>query len=71
MIDLHLHTTASDGRLAPTDLVAAAVSAGITTLAVTDHDTLGGLDEAAAAASADKRRAVRARHRDHGRRGWP
>ena len=52
MIDLHLHTTASDGHLDPADLVAAAVSAGITTLAVTDHDTLGGLEEAAAAASA-------------------
>lgn len=52
MIDLHLHTTASDGALAPAALVARAASAGITTLAVTDHDTTGGLDEARAAASA-------------------
>ncbi|MBA3641618.1 MAG: PHP domain-containing protein [Acidobacteria bacterium] len=52
MIDLHLHTTASDGALGPAALVARAASAGITTLAVTDHDTTGGLDEARAAASA-------------------
>ena len=51
MIDLHLHTTASDGALAPAALVARAAAAGITTLAVTDHDTTGGLDEARAAAS--------------------
>ena len=52
MIDLHLHTTASDGALAPASLVARAAAAGITTLAVTDHDTTGGLDEARAAAGA-------------------
>lgn len=40
MIDLHTHTTASDGRCAPVDLVARAVTAGVTTLAVTDHDTV-------------------------------
>lgn len=51
MIDLHLHTTASDGALAPSALVARAAAAGITTLAVTDHDTTRGLDEARAAAS--------------------
>lgn len=52
MIDLHLHTTASDGALAPAALVARAAAAGITTLAVTDHDTTGGLAEARAEASA-------------------
>ena len=52
MIDLHLHTTASDGALAPAVLVARAASGGITTLAVTDHDTTGGLDEARSAADA-------------------
>ena len=52
MIDLHLHTTASDGALAPAALVARAAAAGITTLAVTDHDTTGGLDEARAEAAA-------------------
>jgi predicted metal-dependent phosphoesterase TrpH len=39
MIDLHTHTTASDGRLSPAQLVARASSAGVTVLAVTDHDT--------------------------------
>lgn len=51
MIDLHLHTTASDGRLAPRDLVARAAVAGVTVLAVTDHDTTDGLVEAAAEAA--------------------
>ena len=40
MIDLHTHTTASDGRLSPSQLVARAASAGVTVLAVTDHDTV-------------------------------
>ena len=52
MIDLHLHTTASDGTLGPAALVERAVAAGITTLSVTDHDTTAGLDEARAAAAA-------------------
>lgn len=43
MIDLHLHTTASDGRLAPAELVERAAAAGITTMSVTDHDTVAGL----------------------------
>jgi 3',5'-nucleoside bisphosphate phosphatase len=51
LIDLHLHTTASDGALPPAALVARAVAAGIRTLAVTDHDTTNGLAEAAAAAA--------------------
>ena len=51
MIDLHLHTTASDGRSTPADLVAEAASAGCHTIAVTDHDTVAGLDRAAAAAA--------------------
>jgi predicted metal-dependent phosphoesterase TrpH len=46
MIDLHLHTTASDGLLAPRPLVRRAAAAGLTTMAVTDHDTVGGLAEA-------------------------
>ena len=45
-IDLHAHTTASDGTLAPADVVARAARRGVTTLAITDHDTLGGLVEA-------------------------
>lgn len=45
-VDLHTHTTASDGSLRPSDLVKQAAAAGIDVLAVTDHDTLGGLEEA-------------------------
>jgi 3',5'-nucleoside bisphosphate phosphatase len=50
VIDLHLHTTASDGRSAPDALVREAAAAGVHTLAVTDHDTVAGLAEATAAA---------------------
>lgn len=50
MIDLHLHTTASDGRCAPEVLVREAYDKGIRTLAVTDHDTMAGVAPAAAAA---------------------
>ena len=45
MIDLHLHTTASDGRLTPAELVALAASAGIAVMAVTDHDTVASCAE--------------------------
>lgn len=50
-IDLHAHTTASDGSLSPTELVRKAAALGLTALAVTDHDTLGGLAEAQSAAA--------------------
>src|SRR5438270_2474585 len=50
MIDLHTHTTASDGRRAPADLVAYAAESGVTVLSVTDHDTVAGCDTASAAA---------------------
>jgi 3',5'-nucleoside bisphosphate phosphatase len=46
VIDLHLHTTASDGLLSPGALVQRAAGAGLTTIAVTDHDTVAGLGEA-------------------------
>lgn len=49
--DLHTHTTASDGTLPPADLVRRAHAAGITCLAVTDHDTFDGLPEAQAEAA--------------------
>jgi predicted metal-dependent phosphoesterase TrpH len=42
VVDLHTHTTRSDGLLEPRDLVASAAAAGIRTLAITDHDTLAG-----------------------------
>lgn len=48
-VDLHAHSTASDGALAPAALVAAAAAAGVSTLALTDHDTTAGLAEAMAA----------------------
>jgi 3',5'-nucleoside bisphosphate phosphatase len=52
VIDLHLHTTASDGTLTPSDLVSRARAAGLSIFSVTDHDTTAGLAEAAAAARA-------------------
>jgi len=52
MIELHCHTTCSDGTLTPTQLVQAAVKAGVVALAITDHDTLSGWDEAITAAQA-------------------
>ncbi len=52
MIDLHMHTTASDGRSTPTQLVTEVVARGITTMAVADHDTTGAWDEVSAAADA-------------------
>jgi hypothetical protein len=48
--DLHLHTTASDGRLKPAELVKMAVDRGLEVMAVTDHDSIGGIDEALSAA---------------------
>ena len=49
MIDLHTHTTASDGTDSPAALVNKALSSGITTLAITDHDSTSGWSEAVAA----------------------
>lgn len=47
--DLHTHTTASDGQYTPTELVRLAKQHGIQVLAVTDHDTIAGMDEAMSA----------------------
>ncbi len=52
MIDLHSHTTASDGHLAPGDLVREAWNTGLRVLAITDHDTVAGLAPAREAARA-------------------
>jgi predicted metal-dependent phosphoesterase TrpH len=49
MIDLHTHTTASDGKCSPGELVARAKGAGVTVLSVTDHDTVAGCAASAAA----------------------
>lgn len=43
--DLHIHTTASDGRFSPQETVTAAKKAGLSVIAITDHDTLDGLFE--------------------------
>src|SRR5262245_18421549 len=52
MIDLHTHTTASDGRCSTAELVSRAHEAGVTVLDVTDHDTVAGCDAARAARAA-------------------
>jgi predicted metal-dependent phosphoesterase TrpH len=48
-VDLHMHSTASDGSRSPRDVVQAAKNAGLAAIALTDHDTVGGLAEAQAA----------------------
>jgi predicted metal-dependent phosphoesterase TrpH len=48
-IDLHCHSTASDGTLTPAQLMLAGVAAGLDVMAITDHDTTGGWESAAAA----------------------
>ncbi len=47
-VDLHCHSTASDGEYAPAEVVRRATAAGVGVLALTDHDTLAGLPEAMA-----------------------
>jgi 3',5'-nucleoside bisphosphate phosphatase len=47
-IDLHLHTNRSDGRLSPTELVQLAHKGGVRRMALTDHDTTAGVEEAIA-----------------------
>lgn len=49
IIDLHVHSTASDGSLAPEAVVKRALAAGLRAIALTDHDTLAGIPEAIAA----------------------
>jgi predicted metal-dependent phosphoesterase TrpH len=49
-VDLHCHSTASDGTLSPAAVVQLAVDSGLSALALTDHDTIGGIAEAQAAA---------------------
>jgi len=44
-VDLHMHSTASDGAVAPRDVVIAAAAAGLTAIALTDHDTVDGVAE--------------------------
>jgi len=49
MLDLHLHTHYSDGEYSPAEIVARALQKGLTLIAITDHDTIGGVAEAIAA----------------------
>src|SRR5690606_37930855 len=51
LIDLHAHTTASDGAHPPAELVRLAAEAGVRVLAISDHDTTDGVAEAARAAA--------------------
>ena len=51
LVDLHLHTLASDGRLTPTELVNLVAAKGVTVAAISDHDTTNGVDEAIRAAA--------------------
>jgi 3',5'-nucleoside bisphosphate phosphatase len=51
MMDLQSHSIVSDGELPPVEVVEAAVEAGVTTLALTDHDAIDGVSEAATAAT--------------------
>ena len=46
MIDLHVHTTASDGQYTPAQIIQKAAEKNINVIAITDHDTIGGLQEA-------------------------
>lgn len=54
MVDLHTHSTASDGSLSPTELVRQADAAGLTAIALTDHDTVDGIAEFMAAPASDR-----------------
>ena len=52
VVDLHLHTTASDGRLSPAELINLVAGRGLKTIALTDHDSTEGMGEALEAAKA-------------------
>ncbi len=72
-IDLHCHSTASDGTLTPAELVKAGAAAGLDVMAITDHDTTGGW-QPAAEARPDGLRLVRGAElscRWHGADEWP
>lgn len=51
-VDLHVHSAFSDGVLSPAELVALAARAGLRAMALTDHDTVEGIEDALAAAAA-------------------
>lgn len=51
LVDLHVHSTASDGTFTPTEVVAHAASKSLAAIALTDHDTVDGIEEALTAAA--------------------
>jgi hypothetical protein len=51
-IDLHIHTSASDGRFSPAEIVSRSAAAGLAVIAITDHDTVNGITPALQAARA-------------------
>ena len=57
-VDLHLHSTASDGQFSPSDLVAMALERNLLAIAITDHDTTEGIDEALDAARGTELEAI-------------
>jgi 3',5'-nucleoside bisphosphate phosphatase len=59
MVDLHSHSTASDGSYTPAALVSLALERGLVALALTDHDSISGLPEAEAAAAGTPLRLIR------------
>ena len=63
IIDLHVHSTESDGTLTPTEIVSAAKAAGLSAFALTDHDTAAGVSKAAPAAAHQSRRWKRSPYR--------
>ncbi|MGM0739863.1 MAG: PHP domain-containing protein [Bacteroidota bacterium] len=56
--DLHIHTTASDGKLTPAQIVALALETDLDVIAITDHDTLAGVEEARNSAAGTALRVV-------------
>ena len=58
MIDLHMHSTCSDGTLTPEELVAAALDIGLEAAALTDHDTVSGVERFLSSASGTPLHAV-------------
>ena len=42
-VDLHIHSTASDGRLSPTEVIHKSAESGLTVIALADHDTVDGI----------------------------
>lgn len=50
--DLHIHTTASDGKATPSDVVEQALAAGVSVIAITDHHTAANVDEVKSLAKA-------------------